>query len=89
MFDWKRKTAFLAIPAAAVAMLGTVAVAHASTTPMPANPITASQAAEAPSASEAPEAADLPGITEAADLGGGHTDNAADQNADHQFDGNE
>ena len=57
MFEVKRRLALLAIPGAAVAMIGGAVVAHASTGNVPITPNSTSQPAETPSATETPEAA--------------------------------
>ena len=89
MFDLKRKLAFLAVPGAALALVGGVAVAHASTAPPPSNPVQspAVVAAEVPDPAESPGAVEAPDVAGAADAAGGHDDTGV--NADHQFDGQE
>lgn len=91
MFDLKRRVALLALPGAAVAMIGGAAVAHASTGTQPVNAATnVTQPAETPGAAETPEAAgvETPELGGAADAAGGHDDGAG-QNVDHQFNGQE
>ena len=91
MFDLKRRLALLAIPGAALAILGGAVVAHASTGTQPVNAATnVSEPAETPGAAETPEAAgvETPELAGAADAAGGHDDGSG-QNVDHQFDGQE
>jgi hypothetical protein len=90
MWDFKRKLAVIVVPAV-LAVGATGVIAHAATTPSPAQAATAPGATPS-AATEGPDTA-AETATETVDAnepslpGGGHSDSAGQ--ADHQFDGTE